>query len=574
MNRRRAATWWTFGAAVAIGTGVLGWLSVAMLRLEHREAEAGARLEHETAVGAVLWRMDAWLAPILAAEAQRPLTDYRAFNPVANAYTNRLNKLVPGEVVAPSPLLTFRSDLFPLHFQIDAAGKTSSPQVPEGNELDVLEGQTLATDVVEKRALLREISAALTPAGLEVCSIAAANQFPHAATAVQPEPDPQDESLNYQQRAQGTKSARQKLAWAVTPTDPPDLAPGPLLPMWFDGPSEARLLFVRRVPLGAETGFQGLMADWPRLRATLLAEVSDAPETVGARLVRADDVARTSRSRLLTTVPAALETIRPSVHLPRFTPVRGLLLLTWLAFAGVAGLVGLTLRAALAFGDRRARFASAVTHELRTPLTTFRMYSEMLAQGMVRDETRRKQYLETLQSEADRLSRLVENVLAYARIEDGRFTAQRVSLGLGELVERAVPVLTRRAQESGFALEVITADPQTVLHVDADAVGQILFNLVDNACKYGAAPIVLRSERHGQEVELCVEDHGPGIPAEHRRRIFAAFDRGERQPGDNERPGVGLGLALARSLARDLGGDLTLADSEAGARFVLRLPAS
>ena len=178
MSRHQVSAWSAFWTSVAIGTGVLAWLTIAMLRLERSEAEAGARLEHEAAMSEVLWRMDAWLAPRLTAEAQRPLADYRAFNPVANAYTNLLNKLTPGEVVTPSPLLTFRSDLFPLHFQVDPKGAITSPQVPEGNELDVLQGQTLADDVGDKRAILREVSQALTPVRLEVCSVAAAN---HAA---------------------------------------------------------------------------------------------------------------------------------------------------------------------------------------------------------------------------------------------------------------------------------------------------------------------------------------------------------------------------------------------------------
>lgn len=582
MSRRRRATWWAFGAAVAIGTGVLAWLSVAMLRLERSEAEAGARLEHEAAMSEVLWRMDAWLAPLLTAEAQRPLADYRAFNPVANAYTNLLSRLTPGDVLAPSPLLTFRSDLFPLHFQVDAKGTISSPQVPEGNELDVLQGQTLANDVAGKGAILRAVSLALTPKQLEKCSVAAETQFP--VLSAQPTPLPAqveaEEERNYQQRAQGTKGARQKLAWASEeggdsgkPANA-DVAPGPLLPMWIDGTKDQHLVFVRRVPLGDGVGFQGVLAAWPHLRDALLAEVRDAPVTAGARLVRVGTDHAWPRSRLLTTVPAALETPDPRVVLPTFTPIRGLLVLAWLAFAGVAVLVGFTLRAALAFGDRRARFASAVTHELRTPLTTFRMYSEMLAQGMVRDEDRRRQYLETLQSEADRLSRLVENVLAYARIEDGRFTAQRVRMTLDDLVERTEPVLARRAQDAGVEFSVELHDADATLLVDADAVGQILFNLVDNACKYGAGPILLHGARTVRHIELAVHDCGAGIPVAHRQRIFAAFDRGERSPGDNEKPGVGLGLALARSLARDLGGDLTLADAASGTRFVLRLPAT
>jgi signal transduction histidine kinase len=122
------------------------------------------------------------------------------------------------------------------------------------------------------------------------------------------------------------------------------------------------------------------------------------------------------------------------------------------------------------------------------------------------------------------------------------------------------------------------AKEETPLVVDVEVVGQILFNLVDNACKYanGASDriIELTSILDNGELQLTVRDHGPGIPPEHARRIFAPFDRGAHGPGDTI-PGVGLGLSLARGLARDLGGDLTLASSSCaapGAQFQLRIP--
>jgi K+-sensing histidine kinase KdpD len=116
-------------------------------------------------------------------------------------------------------------------------------------------------------------------------------------------------------------------------------------------------------------------------------------------------------------------------------------------------------------------------------------------------------------------------------------------------------------------------------NVDADAVGQILFNLVDNACKYASGDDVTQriididARMNGPSVRISVRDHGPGVPASCARTIFKPFDRGRYGPGDTT-PGVGLGLALARGLARDLGGDLTLENSAAnpGATFVVSLP--
>jgi signal transduction histidine kinase len=204
------------------------------------------------------------------------------------------------------------------------------------------------------------------------------------------------------------------------------------------------------------------------------------------------------------------------------------------------------------------------------------MYSEMLAKDVVRDEEKRREYLRTLQGESDRLAHLVENVLAYARIEDGRHQPRRQEIRAEELLERVLPALLPRCEEADVRLETRPgASGETRLHTDADAVEQILFNLVDNACKYGRSPtdprILIESDLEGERFALRVRDNGEGIPASKRRAIFSAFDRGARDPSD-ENPGVGLGLALARALARDLGGELVLEDGGSGACFRLELP--
>src|SRR6185436_17836640 len=153
------------------------------------------------------------------------------------------------------------------------------------------------------------------------------------------------------------------------------------------------------------------------------------------------------------------------------------------------------LYGAVSLSERRGAFVSAVTHELRTPRTTFKMYSEMLADGMVTDEEKRKQYLGTLCSEANRLSHLVENVLAYARLERGSARRRVERVKLGALVERILPRLHERAERSEMKLVVDADDAAlaTIVHVDAAAVEQILFNLVDNACKYAAPSSVDRT---------------------------------------------------------------------------------
>lgn len=586
--KRRTLTWTVFGACSAAGVALLGWLTVELLRLERSEAHAKATTAHELAVGAALWQMDAWLLPIVGEEAQRAPSDYCAFNPVAQAFTNRFAKLNAGDVITPSPLLGYRSEYFPLHFQVDAKGTITSPQVPEGNALDVAQSQVEDLDLERPRRLLDEIRPWLSTNNLlMVCSMSAAN-LPEqqlaarsAAAAAPPATKDADTKLqleNYSQRAKSTVHARQVANWAEQWTGTQlDLGArvrnATMVPVWLGPPANAeRLVFVRKVELGGEALFQGVVADWAKLAAGMLAAIRDPALAKVARLTPVDAPDIDRHPHLLTVVPAELVSPGPTIGELAWSPTRLLLLIAWIALTATGLAVAFTLHAALAFGDRRARFASAVTHELRTPLTTFKMYSEMLALGMVREPERQQQYLQTLQSESDRLARLVENVLGYARIEDGRFTAQRQELAVDELVSRVLPVLQRRADEAGFALQVDLPAAQARVAVDVDAVSQILFNLIDNACKYGRPPVHLCAEIDGDGVALSIRDAGDGVPSVYRRRIFAAFDRGPRQPGDNEQPGVGLGLALARGLARDLGGDLTLAPRSPGAAFVLLLP--
>jgi K+-sensing histidine kinase KdpD len=198
---------------------------------------------------------------------------------------------------------------------------------------------------------------------------------------------------------------------------------------------------------------------------------------------------------------------------------------------------------------------------------------------MVSEPAKREQYLNTLCSEANRLSHLVENVLAYARLERGSARSRIERMTLGDLIERTLPRLRDRTDRCEMKLVVDAAEPvlATVVHVDAGAVEQILFNLVDNACKY-AAPhateklIHLEALPDGKFAMLRVRDHGAGISAEGARRLFKPFSKSAQEAAQTA-PGIGLGLALCRRLSRSLGGELRLVRGGApGACFELRLP--
>jgi signal transduction histidine kinase len=235
------------------------------------------------------------------------------------------------------------------------------------------------------------------------------------------------------------------------------------------------------------------------------------------------------------------------------------------------------LRGTVSLSERRAAFVSAVTHEMRTPLTTFRMYTDMLLKDMVPTEEKRRKYLATLRTEAQRLGHLVENVLAYARLEKSRDKLPMDTLTLGELVDKVQERLAARAAQADMTLvvEANEAAASQCVRADAAAVEQILFNLVDNACKYAIngseRRIHLGIEHDNGKAAILVRDHGPGISKEDAGKLFQPF-RKSAHDAANSSPGVGLGLALSRRLAREMGGDLQLDDElRTGAGFILIL---
>lgn len=225
--------------------------------------------------------------------------------------------------------------------------------------------------------------------------------------------------------------------------------------------------------------------------------------------------------------------------------------------------------------QQKTSFVANVSHEFKTPLTSIRLYSELLEQGRVKDDEKRSEYLRTISRETQRLARLVNNALDFSRLEQGRKKYQLETVDLRAELIRIVD--TQRPRLAELPLAVNTDFPTDPLEIraDRDAFEQIVLNLLDNACKYAASggTLALQLRRAApQGAELRVADRGPGVPLEHRERIFEKFHRVD-ETLTAEKTGAGLGLSIARQLARGLGGDLCYEPGEGGgAVFVLRLP--
>jgi signal transduction histidine kinase len=364
----------------------------------------------------------------------------------------------------------------------------------------------------------------------------------------------------------------------VRPSAEVEVSLSPMVGLWL--PTQAkgeRLVVLRLVRVEKKEVCQGIVLDDERLAGLLAEEVQDLfPEASlkPARRLGPDDL-----PRAMTTLPLYLETgPAPAAEDPGWTPLRVGLSLAWLAALVALGAVALGGWSLLRLSERRIRFVSAVTHELRTPLTTLQLYLDMLLGGLVRDEKQRREYLQTLHAETDRLARLVGNVLDFSRLENHRPRLLLGRLAVADVLALVQSAWGPRCALGGKELHVEGAcEASAAVQTDSGLLQQVLGNLLDNACKHTREAddrrLWLRARQEGGKVCFEVEDRGPGVPAGERRAIFRAFRRG--RSADATTGGVGLGLALARRWTHLLGGRLSLVcPPGGGACFRVELPAS
>jgi signal transduction histidine kinase len=527
-----AHVWSAFAFCVALLLAALAWSSASMLALERAELAARAQAELEENTRLALWRLDSTLMPLLARESARPSAEYTM------------------DPAGASALLREASPEVLLHFQLAPGGAITSPEGrPE--RLDEIRTVLASTDLAAR--LPRE------PAPL-----------PKAAFKAEAKAELQSAKNVQEFQARQQTFQNTLVVPRAVPAPRPSTREGALTALWVGD----ALLLARRVGIGGAVHVQGCWLDWTRLRGELLASVEDL--LPGARLEPAAAAARPDEERRLATLPVRLLPGAVAVAQPSgLSPTRLSLAGVWACALLAALAVAALLRGVMELSERRQVFVSAVTHELRTPLTTFRLYTDMLAEGMVTDEAKRRDYVDRLRTEAERLGHLVENVLFYARVESGRSAAAREAFDLGPALVEMRPRLAERATRAGLELALANAEGATV-HVDRSALEQILLNLVDNACKYAAASTPPRIEMDVQASDgraiIRVRDHGPGLSPMGRGRLFRAFAKSDRDAA-NSAPGIGLGLALSRRLARAQGGELSLeASGPEGAVFALSLP--
>jgi signal transduction histidine kinase len=545
MNRPLFA-WSIFGICLLAATSAVGWLTLSAWRAD--QARQQALLDSE--IRNALWRMDSLVAPLLAIEINRPS--------LAVPFTGTpmlAPKLVNGYVVR------------------DASGSWTIQQ-PRSAACEPLPADSPFisenwTQRLGTGGSVSDITAELASAdSLPVAPIDDLILWPEAIPPVPAgQTGPGGRSARYvsggqevQNRNQVVQQLTQAAANSYLPIEERRRASaglGPLRPLWVG----SELVLARQTPAAAKsaaTVVEVCWLNWKEWETLLAAQL--AGTSVPLRLqpcevnmaVSGDAPAEEWR---MASLPIRLEPQSNHRQNPWPFPlisVWGLLLIVALAF-------GCLMRQTLALSERRAAFVSAVTHELRTPLTTFRLYSEMLSEGVASDPQQQQTYFQTLNREANRLTHLVENVLAYARLEHGRSSARNETVTVGELIDRCRPRMEQRVAETPFTLsfEVSDSARSATLTTNALAVEQVLFNLIDNSCKYARDAADLRIvcdvQIDGGHVSIRVADFGPGLSAAARSTLFQPFRKSSSQAADSA-PGIGLGLSLSKRLVHELRG--------------------
>ncbi len=345
--------------------------------------------------------------------------------------------------------------------------------------------------------------------------------------------------------------------------------PGPFFAWHY----KDNLIYMRSIPTTHGAAADGFVIDSAKLAQHLLPLVE--PGLPEAEITFANK----GEAPNLSPLPLVLRA-GDNVQLPdtaeRRRALRGPVISAWLisilTIAGVFALLAFYSRVE----QRRADFVSSVTHELRTPLTSFQLYTELLQDPSV-PAGKKQEYHDILHRESLRLGHLVENVLAFARLTRGKVRGRCDVGGCAQMISPLLEKTAEHLRKTGFVVHV-NMDKRTELlrlRTDLVSVEQILLNLADNATKYveteHPAVTINVLQRH-RSLVVRFSDNGPGIAPELRRRLFRPFSRGD-QSQDARKPGVGLGLALSRDLARSIGGDLTAEfGAEKGSSFLLSLP--
>jgi signal transduction histidine kinase len=269
---------------------------------------------------------------------------------------------------------------------------------------------------------------------------------------------------------------------------------------------------------------------------------------------------------------------RPNLWETLLTSRRGVYVFMFVLLAGIL-VFGLTLTVRtvtqeLELARMKSDFVSTVSHEFKSPLTSIRQLAEMLQTGRVPSEERRQRYYDVLLEQSERLSLLIDNILDFARMEEGRKQFQFETVEMGPLLEELVATVQQRVRHEEFTIRTQIDGSLPPIQADRAALTQAIANLLDNAIKYSgdAKEVRMRGYAEDQFLVIAVEDFGIGIRPEEVERVFDRFYRGGDELTRSVK-GSGLGLTLVKQIIEAHGGTVHVESTPGrGSTFSIRLP--
>lgn len=221
----------------------------------------------------------------------------------------------------------------------------------------------------------------------------------------------------------------------------------------------------------------------------------------------------------------------------------------------------------------RMTFVNQVSHELKTPLTNLRMYAELLGEYLEEDDEKGQRYVNVIVQESERLSRLIANVLSFARHARGKLTIRKSDTVPDQIIQDTVERFRPVFEQAGIDIR-LDLDAATPRAMDGDALAQIVANLLSNVEKYAVKGkwVSIESRLNNDQLTAVVEDAGEGIPVGKEEEIFKPFYRLSNRLTDRA-AGTGIGLSISRELARRHGGDLRVVPTQKGAAFQIEITA-
>ena len=541
------------------------------------------------------------LARDLAVEEKRSYSEYGFIRTVQviGGEENTLSELVDYPVTSQYAGLVG-------HFQLTPDNTLRTPFLPEGRFGEILLEQIPQKERLRREEVRNKIKGILDELNIENRGIEAKAQPRDSVEKVIDHIYKQDPKLDRSEKEEAarphrieTASEKENLAFNAESQNIDSLTSTPVtynfeveIEPFMAKVNSDYIVFYRNVTRGSELYIQGYIVDtkvylnslvknetqfYP-LEKDLVLEFKDGP-----RVLLSFGTHNESQEIFSTKLIPPLNKISLVMHMKHRDDSRGSSFLIFLGAVvliilggGLVAIYRLT-RSELNLAKKRQDFISAVSHELKTPLTSIRMYAELLQNSWVANEEKKQKYYNQIASEADRLTRLIQNVLNLSKLDGDRWNVQLSKDRPKAVLDDFVSTYSKNVEKHGFELTVSSdTDVRDItLMMDRDAIMQILMNLVDNSLKFSKDAdykmIVIELRIKDTDVYLAVRDYGPGIPPAEMKKVFQEFYRVENEM-TRRTSGTGIGLSMVKKLCTLTNMKIEMENAGPGLRTKIHFP--